>query len=125
MNNNLFSFRKVTYEEILNKINSLDASKLTQSENIPFKIIKDNIFANFILQNFNKCIIDRKFPDQPKKADVSLAFKKGSHNDKTNYPPVRILPSLSKIYKRLIYNQVNQMTENVLSIFQCSFRKKI
>ena len=65
MNNNVFSFRKVTYEEILNEINSLDTSKSTQSEDIPFKIIKDNadIFANFILQNFNRCIIDGKFPD--------------------------------------------------------------
>ena len=60
MNNNVLSFRKVTYEEILNEINSLDTSKSTQSEDIPFKIIKDNadIFANFIFQNFNKCIID-------------------------------------------------------------------
>ena len=126
MNNNVFSFRKVTYEEILIEINSLDTSKSTQSEDIPFKIIKDNadIFANFILQNFNKCIIDGKFPDQLKKADVSPIFKKGNHNDKTNYRPVSILPSLSKIYERLIYNQINHMTENALSIFQCGFRKK-
>ena len=58
--------------------NSLDTSKSTQSKDIPFKIIKDNadIFANFILQNFKKCTIDRKFPDQLKKADVSLVLKK-------------------------------------------------
>ena len=56
LNNNVFSFPKVSYEEILNEINSLNASKSTQSEDIPFRIIKDNsdIFANFILQNFNK-----------------------------------------------------------------------
>ena len=35
-----------------------------------------------------------------------------------------ILPSLSKIYERLIYNQINQITENALLIFQCGFRKK-
>ena len=60
MNNSVFSFRKVSYEEILIEINSLDTSKSPQSEDIPFKIIKDNadIFANLILQNFNKCIID-------------------------------------------------------------------
>ena len=122
MINNVFSFR----EEILNEINSLDASKLRQSEDIPFKIIKNNadIFANFTLQSFNKCIIDGKFPDQLKKADVSPVFKKGNHNDENNYRPVSILPSLSKIYERLIYNQINQMKENALSIFQCGFRKK-
>ena len=69
MHNNVFSFQNVTYKEILNEINSFDTSKSTQSEDIPFIIIKDNadIFANFILQNFNKCIIDGKFPDQLKK----------------------------------------------------------
>ena len=78
MNNNVFSFRKVTYKKILNEINSLDPSKSTQSEDIPFRIIKDNadIFASFILQNFNKCIIDGKFLDQLKKADVISVFKK-------------------------------------------------
>ena len=39
MNKNMFSFRNVTYEEILNEINSLDASKSTQSEDILFKIM--------------------------------------------------------------------------------------
>ena len=50
MTNNMFSFRNVTYEEILNEINNLDTSKSAQSEDIPFKITKDNadIFANFI-----------------------------------------------------------------------------
>ena len=73
-NNDVFSFWKVTYEEILNEINSLDTSYSTESEDIPFKIIKDNadVFTNFILQNFNKCIIDGKFPDQLKKADAYL-----------------------------------------------------
>ena len=126
INNNVFSFRKVTYEEILNETNSLDTSKSTQSEDIPFKIIKDNadIFANFILQSFNKCIIGGKFPDQLKKSDVSPVFKKENHNDKTNYRPVSILPSLSKIYKRLIYNQINQMTENAYRYFSVVFAKK-
>ena len=95
MNNNVFSFRKVTYEEILNEINSLDTSKSTQSEDIRFKVIKDN-------------------------ADIFVNY----HNDKTKYRPVSILPSTSKIYERLIFNQITQMTENTLSIFQCGFGKK-
>ena len=59
-----------------------------------------------------------------KKADVSPVFKKGNHNDKANYWPVSILPWFSKTYERLIYNQINQIKENVLSIFQCCFRKR-
>ena len=48
----------------------------------------------------------------------------GNRNDKNNYRSVSILPSLSKIYERLIYYQIHHMTENALSIFQCAFRKK-
>ena len=72
----MFSFCNVTYEKILNKINNnLDTSKLAESEDTPFKITKDNtvIFTNFILRNFNQCIIDRKFPDQLKKHKVFLS----------------------------------------------------
>ena len=121
MNSNVFSFPSVTYKEILNEINSLDTSKSTQLENILFKIIKDNadIFTNFILQNFNKCILDGKFLDQLKKHTLLLSLKKETIMIKPT-----TLPSLSKIYERLIYNQINLMTENTLSIFQCSFRKK-
>ena len=38
-------------KKILNVINSLDTSKSTQSEDIPFEIIEDNndIFSNFVL----------------------------------------------------------------------------
>ena len=74
--------RNVTHEEILNEINNLDTSKSTQLQDIPFKIIKDNatILANFVLQNFNQCIIDGKFPDQLKKAGVSPFFKEENHN---------------------------------------------
>ena len=73
MSNNVFYFRNVTYEEIVVEINSLDTSKSAQSENIPLKIITDNadIFSNFTLQILNKCMIDGKFPDQFKKADVN------------------------------------------------------
>ena len=96
---------------------------------VPLKAIKKysahpsilNIFIlnNFILQNFNKCILDGRFPDQLKKQMLALSLKKETITIKPT-----ILPALWKIYERLIYNQINQMTQNVLSIFQCDFRKK-
>ena len=119
----MFSFRKVTYEEILNEINSWETSKSTQSEDIPFKIIKD--FCQFYLTDFNKCIINGKFPDQLKKANISPVFKKGNHNDKTNSRPISILPSLSKIYEHLIYNQINHMTENPYQYFSAFLANNI
>ena len=64
----------------------LDTSKSAQSEGISFKIFKDHsdIFANFIIKNFNHCIRDGKFPNQLRKANITPAFKEGNHNDKSN-----------------------------------------
>ena len=76
MNSNVFSFRNVTYEKILNEINSLDTSKSTQSENIPFEKITDNadIFANFIFKNFNKCILGGQVLDQLKRQTLVMSL---------------------------------------------------
>ena len=43
--------------------------------------------------------------------------------DKTNYRPVSNLPSISKIYERLLYSQIETFIENKLSYNQCGFRK--
>ena len=43
--------------------------------------------------------------------------------DKTNYRPVSTLPSISKIYERLLYSQIEIFIENKLSHNQCGFRK--
>ena len=63
------------------------------------------------------------FPDSLKFANITPVFKKDSRTEKTNYRPVSILPNLSKIYERLIYNQLSKFFENILSKFQCGFRK--
>ena len=63
------------------------------------------------------------FPDSLKTANITPVFKKDSRTDKTNYRPVSVLPNLSKIYERLIYNQISNYFENILSKFQCGFRK--
>ena len=54
---------------------------------------------------------------------MSHLFLKHSRTDKKNYRPVSILPNLSKIYERLIHNQLSKFFECNLSELQCGFRK--
>ena len=58
-----------------------------------------------------------------KLADVTPTHKKGSQSEKGNYRPVSILPNLSKIFERCIYKQISEYFENILSKYQCGFRK--
>ena len=59
-----FSFKLVTIEDICKEIRALGASKATQSDDIPTKIIKNNsdYFSRFFLANFNNAIEKRYFP---------------------------------------------------------------
>ena len=60
-----FSFSAVEVEDVDREIDSLDASKAIQQNDIPVKIIKANrdIFSEFIMHNFNEGISTAKFPD--------------------------------------------------------------
>ena len=58
-----------------------------------------------------------------KYADVTPTHKKDDKSDKTTYCPISILLNLSKVYERLMYNQIFQYFDSVFSKFQCGFRK--
>ena len=121
-----FSFSKVNHEEIVKEIKNLDTSKASQVSDIPTKIIKTNcdIFSNFIHSSYNKTIEKSEFPRALKLADVTPIFKKGERTEKGNYRPVSILSNLSKIYERIIYNQLLSFFDTKFSKFQCGFRKR-
>ena len=49
--------------------------------------------------------------------------KNGDRNDKANYRPVSILPSMSKNFEKLLLYQINDYMDPELSKFLCGFRK--
>ena len=50
-------------------------------------------------------------------------YKKGKKDLKDSYRPVSILPVLSKLYERSMFNQISEFLENIFSKNQCGFRK--
>ena len=54
---------------------------------------------------------------------MTPAFKNKSKTSKDNYRPISILPNISKIYERCLYKQVQAYFDNLLSKYQCGFRK--
>ena len=57
-------------------------------------------------------------------AGVIPILKKDDAFEKVNYRPVSLLPSLSKLYEKLIYQQLNTFFENKLSPILCGFRSR-
>ena len=55
---------------------------------------------------FNHCIDNGIYPCEWKKANVVPIHKKGDKQTLKNYRPVSLLPICSKIFERLIYNEM-------------------
>ena len=55
---------------------------------------------------------------------MTPAFKKKSKTSKDNYRPISILPNMSKIYERCLYNQIQTYFDNILSKYQCRLCKR-
>ena len=112
-------------EEVETEIRSLNPSTGCPINCLPTKIIKENcdIFTMKVSIDFNNTVIHSFFLENLKLSDVIPSHKKDDKMGKTNYRPVSTIPSISKIYERLLYSQIETFIENILSHNQCGFRK--
>ena len=110
---------------IAKEIINLKPQKAVRSNDIPTKIIKDfkDLFATFIYNNYNKCLLDGTFPQDLKTAEVVPVYKKKKRTDKNNKRHVSILSNVSKIYERSFYSQMYDYFDSMFSKYQCGFRK--
>ena len=123
--NEKFSFHEVNNEKIEWGIVRLNKNKASQKSDIPIRIIKDNvdIFADFLCETVNCTIKTSNFPSCLKLADITPLHKKGRKDNKYNYRPVSISPTLSKIFERILFEQISGFFDNFPSEKQCGFRK--
>ena len=88
------------------------------------KLIQDKVSKPLTLI-INQMLTTGIFPDAFKKSKIVPIFKKGDSSLLTNYIPISILPTISKIFERVIYNQLYEYfnTNNLLAeLEQYGFR---
>ena len=71
----------------------------------------------------NKCIAIKSFSHELKVAAVIPVFKKEDPKNKANYRPISLLPIISKIFERVLFEQIEKFSEKILSPKLCGFRK--
>ena len=105
----LFHFNFVRIEDISKIINLVDPTKKTNGA-IPTKIVKleNKQICKHLANCINECIKQNKFPNVLKIADITPIFKKDDPLDNTNYRPISILPTVSKIFERILFNQLQR-----------------
>ena len=102
----------------------LDSSKKTSGD-IPIKILKvaAEEISPYLTHCYNMALNTGKFPDELKIADVIPVHKKDDWTDKSNYRPISLLPSVSKIFEKLACKQLMSFMQAKLSKYLCGFRK--
>ena len=121
-----FEFKQFTTNELLNIIKELPSNKASVLNNIPTKMIKKSAqtySSKETKSDFKSLYLYCKFSRSSQIADVTPVFKKGDAIDKENYRPISTLSNFSKIFEKLVYNQIFEFMNPKLSKYIIGFRK--
>ena len=77
----------------------------------------------YLTNTINHSLKESTFPDELKQSEVIPVYKKLDPLQKENYRPVSLLPHISKVFERVIYNQINSFMETKILKCVTSFRK--
>ena len=107
-------------------LSNLDPSKATGADGIGNKLLKESAAAicaplsKLFQQSMNTGI----FPSSWKFASVTALHKKGSAHECNNYRPISLLPCISKVFEKLVFNNMYAYLINhkLISSHQSGFR---
>ncbi len=123
----MFHFKSIKVEEIRAAFAKIKTAKSFGVDNVSSYFLKLALplIENSLAMLFNTSIETSLFPDSWKVARVTQIFKSGEKTDKSNYRPISVLPVISRLFEKLVFDQLYQyMTDNDLfSPEQSGFRK--
>ena len=120
LNNKLnlnFKFKTVDTKQISDIIDKLKPKSSSGYDGISTKLLQTikSAILKPITTIINQMLITGIFPDKLKIAKVAPVYKKDDETLFTNYRPISMLPSISKIFEKVIFNQLyNYFQENNL-----------
>ena len=125
-----FNFNTITESETLSIINKLKSKNSSGKDEISNKLLKSikNAIAKPLTIIINQFLKTGIFPDAFKIAKVKPLYKKGDNFCLNNYRPISLLPTISKIFERvmftLLYSYMYLSANNFLSEQQYGFRSQ-
>ena len=122
----VFSFQRINAQKVIKLLKAIDVSKATGLDKIPIRFLKiaTEVVAPSLTGIFNQSLVTGIFPSDWKMAKVSPIFKNGSKSDLNNYRPISVIPTVAKIFEKIIYDQLYQyLSDNgLLNSGQSGFR---
>ena len=127
-NNLRFQFIPISTLDVINAIGSLN-NKPCGIDSIPNTFYKScsGLIARHLAHIFNTSLSGEIYPQSLKIARVKPIYKKGDLNDLSNYRPISILPTIGKVFEKIIHDQLSTYLDlhKLLSPNQFGFRKEV
>ena len=104
-----FHLKEISKDDIRNEIHSLNVKKLSTYGLIPATILKQCIdaYLPYLTFSINYSLRESTFPKELKHSEVIPVYTKLDPLKKENYRPVSLLPHVSKVFGRIVYQQIN------------------
>ena len=82
--------------------------------------------ARYLSKLINRCFQEGIFPDSLKKASIIPPHKEGEKNEPNNFRPISLLPTLGKIFEKVILIRISNYFKDfeILNSKQFGFREK-
>ena len=122
----IFNFRAINEGDLQKAMAKMKIKKSFGNDNISGNFLKIAfaVISSSLLKIFNVSIETNTFPDAWKIARVAPIYKEGEKSEKSNYRPISVLPVISRLFEKLIYDQLYQYMNGsgLLSPNQSGFR---
>ena len=118
-----FRFKKVTPTEVYGYLRKLQRKKATGCDGLPASFLKDsnNSIKNPLCHVINFSIVNGIVPTEWKTARIVPVHKSGSRTLFDYYRPISILPTISKIIKKIVHKQLVTFLEENKLIYRHQF----
>ena len=104
-------------KQIVTKLPSKNSSGHDNISNILLKEIIDSI-SHVLCTIFNKSLEHGEFPSIMKLAKVVPLYKGKEHFLETNYRPILLLTTVSKVLEKIVYQRVHTFLQNTGQLYE-------
>ena len=122
-NNKSLFLEPCTPNEIKNIIRDLPYKTSSGFDNISNVLLKklSTSIENPLSIIFNKSLIEGKFPEEMKKADIIPLYKSKDEHECTNYRPISLLLTISKLLEKIVYRRTYNFLENTGQLYNSQY----